>query len=66
MFQNGNGQRVTSTDRYQVDDNSGNINFRPLDSVDDGAYVCTALNTAGNVSSAGYLTVWGQSKYVTL
>ena len=60
ISQDGNRNRVPSTDRVEVDRDSGNIHFRPLMKDDEGQYECVATNDVGEARGTGYLKVFGK------
>src|SRR5688500_906520 len=57
--QDNNENPLHSTDRYQVDGNSGEISFRPLHKEDEGVYHCRAYNEVGEDHGQISLTVRG-------
>merc|ERR1712226_570225 len=58
FYKDGNRNRVPSTDRVEVDRDSGNIHFRPLMKDDEGQYECVATNDVGEARGTGYLKVF--------
>jgi len=58
-LQDNNENEVHSTDRVQVDGDSGTIHFRPQDKDDEGRYRCVAFNDVGETETFIDLTVVG-------
>jgi len=54
-----NGELLESTDHVTVDGAAGTVNFSQVMKSDEGTYMCTAVNDAGNDSHTAQLVVRG-------
>jgi len=51
---------LQSTDTVHVDENEGQVHFRPLHKSNEGRYTCKASNDVGQATASDRLTVFGQ------
>jgi len=63
-LQDNNENAVHSTDRVQVDGDSGAIHFRPQHKEDEGQYRCVAFNDVGDTETLIDLTVVGLYSFI--